>query len=454
MKIELRNIQHVKELLFDIDLSKNSITCITGKNGVGKTTLVKAIGNMVSADIFSRVSSLGIFGSESRITYKVGDVELIYAYDPQLRELNCRKSFPASIKSTIAVELPIPHGERFNFFGKVSKADDDIRRAVVLGNHSVPTELIEFLNNIYSTSKFNKLVEISLKSNSYFCILRGDSRYIREDHLSSGEYFLISLYRRIKRGYRLIVIDEIDISLDAAAQVKLIKVLRSLCGKYQVNFLFTTHSLPMMRTLERSELFYMEGTFDHEFCEAAQSTCIKNVSYNFIKSVLFGFSGWDRYILTEDEVVKDFLEYIIDLFCGNIFFKFNIIYVGGGSQIVSLLERNSVEHFFALSENVIAVLDGDQRGLQFAQRPDVYFALNESVEKDLYAAYKAGDVDIGVPEAQVTEVNALANPKNFFRYVQRNKIMSRRQILEFLCGRGGSEQIELVKSLKIFLSGS
>ena len=39
----------------------------------------------------------------------------------------------------------------------------------------------------------------------------------REDYLSSGEYFLIRLYRTIMSSARLIVIDEIDISLDAVA---------------------------------------------------------------------------------------------------------------------------------------------------------------------------------------------------------------------------------------------
>ena len=44
---------------------------------------------------------------------------------------------------------------------------------------------------------------------------------------------------------KLIVIDEIDISLDAAAQAKLVEQLRLSCQKYAVNIVFTTHSLTL-----------------------------------------------------------------------------------------------------------------------------------------------------------------------------------------------------------------
>jgi ABC-type cobalamin/Fe3+-siderophores transport system ATPase subunit len=37
----LSNIQHIEELKFNIDLSENKLMCIVGKNGVGKTTLIK-----------------------------------------------------------------------------------------------------------------------------------------------------------------------------------------------------------------------------------------------------------------------------------------------------------------------------------------------------------------------------------------------------------------------------
>ena len=90
----------------------------------------------------------------------------------------------------------------------------------------------------------------------------------------------------IQRKCKLIVIDEIDISLDASAQVNLIKQLRQFCNDYEVNIIFTTHSLALMKTLADSELYYMESN------DAVIS--FRNVSYNYIKSELFCFVGWDN----------------------------------------------------------------------------------------------------------------------------------------------------------------
>jgi ABC-type Mn2+/Zn2+ transport system ATPase subunit len=84
------------------------------------------------------------------------------------------------------------------------------------------------------------MVEVTAKGKRYYAIVKDDGTYIREDYLSSGEYFLINLYRTIKGSSQLIVIDEIDISLDAAAQANLAKWLRGFT-KYERKILY--HSL-------------------------------------------------------------------------------------------------------------------------------------------------------------------------------------------------------------------
>ena len=135
----------------------------------------------------------------------------------------------------------------------------------------------------------------------------------------------------------------------------------------------------MMRTLNINELLYMER-------QDGQTSLLPR-SYSFINSVLFGFIGWDRYILTEDEVLAALLETIIQRYCGDAFFSHKIIYAGGGSQVTDLLRRNRLEHFLAKPENVIAVLDGDQSGLQHTKSPDVHCLPIQSVEKALFGYY-------------------------------------------------------------------
>lgn len=376
VEILLTEIQHIKKAKFSFDVEGSGLLCIAGKNGTGKTTLVKAIRNITNADTFKRTSSESIFTSSSSIIYDIDGTKITFEYDPALKSLNCREQIPASLRTGIAVELPIPHGERFNFFQKISNADLDIRKSIVLGEYISPQGLMEFLQAIYQTSKYKNLVEISIRGARYYCELLDGGRYLREDYFSSGEYFLISLYKRIEQGCKLIVIDEIDISLDAAAQVRLVERLRDFGKRHGVVFVFTTHSLAMMRTLDPSELLYM----DHD--EEGVAT-ITNVSYNYVKSILYGFRGWDKYILTEDDVLHDFIEYLIWRYCGDFFYTYKIIFIGGGTNTTDLLKRNSSENFFGDEESVIAILDGDQRHLRHSKGKNTCCIPVDSVEKAL-----------------------------------------------------------------------
>lgn len=508
LRIRLENIQHLAQLEFEIDIESDGLICITGKNGAGKTTLIKAIRNITNADTFKKTSSDEIFSSGSLIEYQFDDQKILFEYDTALATLNTKMSIPAIAKSRIAVELPIPHGERFNFFQNISKADTDIRRSIVLRQYSRPIELIEFLQDIYSHSKFDQLLEILVKKSKYYCILYPSGRYLREDYLSSGEYFLISLYKRIVKGHSLIVIDEIDISLDAAAQVRLVKKLREFGKKYKVGFVFTTHSLAMMRTLNDEELFYM----DHEKDTGIAN--ITNVSYNYVKSILFGFSGWDKYILTEDDVLKDFIDYVIKTYCGSLFYKYKIIFIGGGKNTTDLMTRNSKEEFLSTQANVICVLDGDQKKLKHGTLAGVHCIPLESIEKGLLADCLSGGLSdkFDVSKILIDDLNRLRkyltatplkskissgkiksrilnslrrgyrtainffNPnakrtqalkskgdastekefktasKTLFKYIVDKKLLSRQDIISYLCEKNETAVLQFATSLRNFLT--
>ena len=437
--IEICGVQHIDTLRLKLDLSENKLTGIVGRNGVGKTTLVRSLMNLSQSDTFLRTAPDGIFSPDSTVRYGVGDREVTFRFDEYLKSLNCKSVIEPEMRALCSVELPIPHGSRFNYFQSVSRADRHIRKQIVLDEYSRPCELIEFLSEIYSSKKFEALIETKIDGRSYFSILADDGRYIREDYLSSGEYFLIELYRMLIGPARLIVVDEIDISLDAAAQVQLLKRLRMFCKVYDCNVLFTTHSLAMMRTLEDGELFHME--------RCGVETTIKPVSYSFLKSLLFGFSGWDRYILTEDWVLKNFLETVVRCFCGEVFFTFKIIYIGGGSQVVDLVERNRKEEFFDSSDNVIGVLDGDQKEVERCRGMDIYYLPFDSVESELEKLYAEDDFP-----HRLAEGKGFSGPKDLFHSLQRDEIMSAEMINQYICERNEKELEPLCSVLKVFLS--
>ena len=430
LQVRLESIQHVASLTLDLDLSAPGLVCLVGRNGTGKTTLVRALRNLSNADTFVRTATPYAFSSNSRITYVVDGVELAFAYDHKIRSLNYRGSIPLELRNLIVAELPIPHGTRFNYFKSASEADLDIRKAIALSSYSQPSELISFLAEIYDSKDYSSMIEVSVKGKSYYAIVKKDGTYIREDYLSSGEYFLINLYRTIKGVRKLIVVDEIDISLDAAAQANLARWLRGFCDRYKRVILFTTHSLAMMRQLESRELFYIE--------ESAGNSSIVPTSYSYAKARLFGFLGWDKYILTEDEVLLGFVEVLIKKYCPRVFFRYKILFVGGGTQVTSLMKHNEREQFLSSSKNVIAILDGDMKNVKYVDHPGVHTIPMESIEKAVFSESK---VDGDFPFK--TDGKTFTGPKDFHHYLQQTKMATQNQIFEYLIRRN-EKQLEVL----------
>jgi ABC-type Mn2+/Zn2+ transport system ATPase subunit len=441
LQVTLESIQHVASLTLDLDLSIPGLICLVGRNGTGKTTLVRALRNLASADTFVRTATPYAFCPNSRITYVVDGAEVVFAYDDKIRSLNCRVEIPRKLRDLIAAELPMPHGTRFNYFKSASEADLEIRKAIALGNHNHPEELVSFLVAMYDSTRYSSMVEVIVKGKSYYAIVKGDGTYIREDYLSSGEYFLINLYRTIKGSAQLIAIDEIDISLDSAAQANLAAWIRTFCARYDRKILFTTHSLALMRQLETNELFYIDESKGH--------VSISPTSYSYAKARLFGFSGWDKYILTEDKVLLGFIEAVIEEYCPKTFFRYKVIFVGGGTQVVSLMKHNQQEQFLSSPEKVIAILDGDQKNETFAHYPGVYMMPIESVEKVIYA-----DSQTNADFPFWTGRTNFTSPKDFHNYLQQKKIATQKQIFEYLIRRNDEVLQNIVGVLRNFLTSA
>lgn len=420
-RVEIENVNPITKLVFEIDLSQPGIYCIVGKNGAGKTTLAKAIMNLAFADTFVRTSPDGVFSDSSAIRYTLGEEHYPFTYDPGLRSISTRKPVQADHKAVASVEMPAPYGQRFTFFRTLAEHDDEIRQAVVLEKYTKPAALIEFLTNIYQDHRFDELVEVQFRRGVCCCFVREDKRYLREDYFSSGEYFLINVYRKITQGTSLVVIDEIDISLDASTQTKLAEQLRLLCAKHGSSVVFTSHSLALMQTLEPGELHYLDR--DPE----TGVTALSPMSFNGVKSLMFQFKGYDRYILTEDEELTQFLSYVIRMFCPPAFFSYIIIKVGGADQVTDLMRRNRREQFLGPEAHVISILDGDQK------RPDLPRGTQciplWNVEQALWDEYRQPEFAYTLPDGEQL------NPKRLYRELIRSKRLSPEEVFRMLCDR-------------------
>lgn len=435
-KLQIKNIQHIKDFTFEVDLSKNKLMAVVGKNGVGKTLLFKSIQNLITSNTFSKTSNKHIFNQDSQIIYTIDfHKSYIFIYNDSVETLDLKENIDDETIKNINVELPIPFGERFQFirFGDI---DSSLRANIVTQKYNKPEQLIELLNFIYDTDRFNNLIEVEISKKKFYAIVLEDDYYIREDYLSSGEYFVINIYKLIQSRCKLIAIDEIDISLDAMAQVRFIKKLREIIQEYEINLIFSTHSLGIMKTLESNELFYMD--FNDGNCT------IENKSYNYIKSLLYGFTDYDKYLLVEDDVLKDFIDFILS--GEKIFHKYIVLPIGGADNVVKLMEKNSEKEVFGKIENVKSVLDGDMSSKTiYNSRGDILFLPFESIEKDLYS-FNLSENFINFTQEEINKFNLQnVNAKTLYKVVIREEKKTQIEIFEFLKSKKTS-QVDIFKS--------
>ena len=441
LKLCIENVQHINYLSYEVNLNDYGITCIAGKNGSGKTTLIRAIQNIKAANTFRITASPYIFNSDSKITYLINGVEHEYIYNEKLNQIDSRTLISEDFKKSIFVEQPIPHGVRFNHTQKLSNIDEELREKITLRDFKTPTSLVDFLNKIYSDNRFNNLKEVTIKKENYYFILLEDDYYIREDYFSSGEYFITHLYKLFNKKSTLIVIDEIDISLDSSAQVNLINEVRKLCNEKEKNIVFTTHSLALIKTLSDKEIHYIENTNGN--------VTIKNTSYNYVKSLLFGFTGWDKYILVEDKILEKYITHILgDAFD---FYKYKVIYIGGNENVIDLLKRNKSDHIFSEPRNVIAVLDGDVKSTtRGIEDENVLFIPFESIEKDITAHYDQGKLNFTLT------IHGKLNPskrnKTVYKKIIRGGYMTQLEIFNYLNGFNKVQVDKLISELGGFLT--
>lgn len=437
-RVEIENVHRITYLVFEIDLSQQGIHCIVGENGTGKTTLAKAILNLALADTFVRTSSDGVFNESSTIRYTLGAEQYLFTYDPALRSISTRKPVPGHHKAVVSVEMPAPHGQRFTFFRTLADQDEDIRQAVVLGRYEKPAALIEFLTNIYLDHRFDDLVEVQFRRGVCCCFVHEDKRYLREDYFSSGEYFLINLYRKITQGTPLVVIDEIDISLDASTQARLAEQIRKLCTKHSSSVVFTSHSLALMQTLKPGEIHYLGRDRD------TGAITLSPMSFNGVKSLMFGFKGYDRYILTEDERLEQFLQYTINRYCSPTFYSYQVICAGGHGYVKGLMNLNDQYEFYGPKENVICVLDGDQS--EQVQPKQVFCLPMKNVENALWHLYREPDFPYRFGGGEQLKAKPL-----YGQLTNSRKLLSPEEVCKLLCDRHDDAMKQFALTLSCFL---
>ncbi len=405
VSVDIRELQHLAAISVSFDFSRDPLICMTSKNGVGKTSIIKALALLKDTAIVSKTSSVFSISEKTQIDVKIN--EDVYAFrfnDGDLDTKNILRD-----EEFLNVELPIPFGKRFSDFPSLGNIDMTLREMYLKGEYEDAHELIAFLKSVYrGETKFQNLKSVKIKGVNYYFLPLNNNRYIREDYFSSGEFFVISIFKMITSSSRLIIIDEIDVSLDSSAQVSLMGAIRDICIKRNIKILFTTHSLAIMKTIYEygTPIIYLKsenGTISHN-----------QVSYSFIQLEMFGFHGFDKFIFTEDVT----LEHYINLKLSTMETKnrVKVVYIGGCSNVVDLMKRNAITAFICPSQNAIAVLDGDAKS-QYGHRTDVIISPYDDIEDEIFRKYKEENTVHNLPD--VAPGNAKA--KTYWKKLQEKR---------------------------------
>jgi len=392
ISVFIKSLQNIKEFNFSIDLSERNLVCITGRNGVGKTAIIKSIGLLSDIALLSKTSSTYSIDNHTHIVIKIDEKSYNYKFNGS--EIDSRDVVE---KGLVSVELPIPYGKRFSCFPSLGSIDKELREKYIKYDIFENEELVLFLSNVYGNTKFSAIKEVIIKNDKFYFLPLDNYKYIREDYFSSGEFFVVNLYKMIISECKLIVIDEIDISLDAAAQVNLIQAINELCEKYDKKVIFTTHSLPIMRIIYRDigEPILMLDSKD-------DAVTLNEVSYGFVMGELFGFRDYDKYILTEDIMLEKYIYKIISGIETNK--KIKIIYIGGASQVHDLMKRNKTYEFICNSKDMISILDGDSK--EKVKGENIYYSPFLDIEDEVFRKYNEENDVFSIPNFAPTNAKS------------------------------------------------
>lgn len=443
-RISIRNIKNVISLDVAFEYNDSNVIVITGKNGIGKTTIIKSFNLLDDPSTFAKSSGNNSLKANSCVSISLnGFKPFTFFYNEKLSSLDSKDVLPP--KKYVLAELPIPHGVRFKQFAKIAGFDGDLRGNIATSDYTNAGAIIEFLSKVYRSDKFIDLKSTTIKKNTFYFLLKENDYYIREDHFSSGEFFLIQLYRLISSGAKLILIDELDVALDAAAQSRLYVALKPVLQENNSRLIVVSHSLAFMSTVEEGGLYYLE--------ENSGDISLERRSFGYIKSDLFGFKGFDRYILTEDETLEKFIEFVIANFFVRTYYKYIIIGLAGINQLKMIIEKNDRDDIFTNSKNVLCIVDGDvysKLNNQYVGPTKTACSPVDDIEKYAYL-----NRDKLFPHMPLPHFDESSNPKKasktYWNWLTRDRDIKVNDIFQLVVTHEPESVDKLLETIKGFL---
>lgn len=367
ISISIRNLKSITTLDWSFVFTKG-LHAIIAENGSGKSSLIVSLGKLVTPKILS-VEFIGKGYENSIINYSLDNYEFFWHKNPQW---SMKQNSPLSMPSIDGViESSILSGSRF-------------KRIPAKSQEREVSELVDTIENIgdfishnmnyilygRNEGKFTNLKKITANQKIKkrrrredfpvysFYAFKQNNTYIKEYFFSTGEYFLLSLlkfihehHRNIRKYPALIIIDEIELSLHPLAQKRLIEKVKDFSDKYNLLFIFATHSLQIIDQVDPKNIHYLENN-------NGECHLINPIYPGYLSSKLYIHQFFDYLFLVEDLLAKQFIEKVIRKHLGKHSMSYYILPIGGWEKIYEMFNLHYINKIYG-SAKVLIVFDGD-----------------------------------------------------------------------------------------------
>jgi len=371
--IEIKNIKNISLLKFEIDFAKNMIAII-GENGSGKSTLLTCLSKLVDREsLKNELQGSDSDFEDSFIQYSFTDIDNNKVDFKWIRKQGwiCVLGEASNMPKLDGIfESTIFFGNRFiKPFDKKDKKDIvKIEEETLIPNsNDISKKMGDILysdeNSFKKITEIEKTIMIDEKQKTYkeYFIYKTNSELaISQIDWSSGEYLLFKILeyiialelknKKINQA-KLIIIDELELSLHPLAQKRIIGYLNKLSQCHNLLIIITTHSPYIIREINQNNIFNMKKNNADSFLEKPP------IFIGHLISELTGNEYYDRLLVVEDNIAKLFVHQII-LTNLNTYPKYNILPFGGWSNILNMIKINKDTPLFN-AEKVLTILDGD-----------------------------------------------------------------------------------------------